>query len=94
MRLRILRELMSGSKNVTQLAEGCGSTIANTSRHLQVLTHHGILRRRKEGVEVHYEIDDQTIPELCEFVCENMLTEEPLNTPFGGVANLFRPRKT
>ena len=92
MRLRILRELMSGAKNVTQLSENCHSTVANTSRHLQVLTHHGILRRQKSGVEVYYEIGDQTIPELCEFVCENMLSEEPPDTPFEGVAGFFRQR--
>ncbi|MCC5790815.1 MAG: winged helix-turn-helix transcriptional regulator [Opitutales bacterium] len=91
MRLRILRELMEGEKNVSQLAEGCGSTIANTSRHLQVLTHHNILSRCKKGVEVYYKISDQTIPALCEFVCDHLLNEEPANTPFEGVANLFRP---
>ena len=69
MRLRLIQALFDGEKNVTELVEATGGTQANISRHLQTLTVAHVLSRRKEGLQVFYQIADPTIPKLCDLVC-------------------------
>lgn len=69
MRLRLIQALFDGEKNVGQLVEITGGTQANVSRHLQTLTQAHILGRRKEGLQVYYQISDSTIAPLCDVVC-------------------------
>ena len=79
MRLRLLRTLFDGEKNVHTLVELTGGTQANISRHLQTLTAAGLLGRRKEGLQVFYSIADPSIFKLCELVCgslEKQLTKQ------------------
>lgn len=79
MRLRLIQALFDGEKNVTELVEATGGTQANISRHLQTLTAAHILSRRKEGLQVFYQISDPTIPKLCDLVCgsiEKSLTKQ------------------
>jgi len=79
MRLRLLRALFDGEKNVSTLVELTAGTQANISRHLQTLTTAGFLGRRKEGLEVFYSIADSSIIKLCELVCgslEKQLTKQ------------------
>lgn len=68
-RLKLIHALQSGELSVSELVEETGLNQANTSRHLQVLIDTGILRRRKEGLNVYYSIADQGIFDLCETVC-------------------------
>jgi len=75
MRLRLLRALFAGEKNVHTLAATTGSTQANVSRHLQTLTDAHLLRRRKQGLQVFYAIADPSIFELCELVCGSLERE-------------------
>lgn len=72
MRLRLLRALFDGEKNVHTLVELTGSTQANISRHLQTLTAAGVLGRRKDGLQVFYSIADPSIFALCESVCGSL----------------------
>jgi DNA-binding transcriptional ArsR family regulator len=72
MRLRLLRALFDGEKNVNTLVALTEGTQANVSRHLQTLTDAGILRRRKEGLQVFYAIGDSSIFRLCELVCGSL----------------------
>lgn len=79
MRLRLIQALFEGEKHVNALVEETGGTQANISRHLQTLTHAHILSRRKEGLQVFYAIEDQSIYKLCELVCgslEKQLTKQ------------------
>lgn len=69
MRLRLIQALFDGEKNVSQLVVLTEGTQANISRHLQTLTAANILKRRKEGLQVYYSVNDPTIPKLCEVVC-------------------------
>jgi DNA-binding transcriptional ArsR family regulator len=75
MRLRLLRALFAGEKNVHTLVGATGSTQANVSRHLQTLADAHLLKRRKEGLQVFYAIADPTIFELCELVCGSLERE-------------------
>lgn len=75
-RLMILRTLMTeGERNVTQIVEQTGSTQANISKHLKQLADAGLVARRKEGLNVHYQLDDPIIEKICHLVCETILNE-------------------
>ena len=71
-RLRILMALREGERNVTALAEAQDTSQANISKHLQLLTACGFLKRRKDGLNVLYSIADPGIFTLCETVCSNI----------------------
>jgi ArsR family transcriptional regulator len=72
MRLRLIQALFDGERNVSDLVEATGGTQANVSRHLQTLTAAHVLSRRKEGLQVFYEIADPSIFKLCELVCGSL----------------------
>jgi len=63
-RLELLETLAQGERSVEKLAEAAGMSVANTSHHLQVLREGGLVRARKEGVQVIYRLSDDGIPEL------------------------------
>lgn len=55
-RLRIVRELLEGERNVGQLAAQVGATQPNLSQHLTTLYRCGVLTRRRVGSQVIYDI--------------------------------------
>ena len=71
-RLRILNLLRQEEHNVGELAEACGYTAANMSRHLAVLLQQGFVRRESRGTSVYYQISDPTIYALCDLVCDRI----------------------
>lgn len=71
-RLRILRALEPGEMSVTDIVAATGASQANVSRHLRTLVEGGLLRRRKEGLNVFYAINDETIFDLCDEVCRSV----------------------
>ena len=68
-RLQILNLLREGERNVGDLAQLCGFTAANVSRHLALLTKHGLVARESRGTSVYYHIADPSVYELCDLVC-------------------------
>ena len=74
-RLAILRALMEGEKNVTQVVEETGRNQANVSKHLKMLAEAGLVGRRKEGLQVFYRLDDPLVEKLCKLVCETIVQE-------------------
>jgi len=68
-RLQILNLLRDGERNVGELAELCGYTSANISRHLAHLTRHGLVTRESRGTSVYYRIADESVYALCDLVC-------------------------
>lgn len=68
-RLQILNLLRDGERNVGELAELCGYTSANTSRHLSFLMQHGLVTREARGPAVYYRIADESVYALCDLVC-------------------------
>jgi rhodanese-related sulfurtransferase len=53
-RAEILDVLAQGERSVDELAHEIGQSVANTSRHLQVLAYSGLVRSRRAGARVFY----------------------------------------
>jgi DNA-binding transcriptional ArsR family regulator len=68
-RLQILNLLRQRERNVGELAELCGYTSANVSRHLALLTRHGLVVRESRGNSAYYSIADPSVYQLCDLVC-------------------------
>ena len=71
-RLHILNLLRDGERNVGDLAQQCGFTAANISRHLALLSQHGLVTREGRGTSVYYRIADESVYQLCDLVCGNI----------------------
>ncbi|MDE2400421.1 MAG: helix-turn-helix transcriptional regulator [Burkholderiales bacterium] len=71
-RLQILNLLRGGERNVGELAQLCGYTSANISRHLTFLAHQGLVVRESRGTSVYYRIADESVYALCDLVCGNI----------------------
>jgi len=71
-RLQILNFLREGERNVGELAQLCGYTSANVSRHLAMLTQRGLVARESRGTSAYYRIADESVYALCDLVCGNI----------------------
>jgi DNA-binding transcriptional ArsR family regulator len=74
-RLSILRALLAGEKNVGTVVVETRQNQANVSKHLKMLAEAGMVRRRKEGLQVFYSIGDPLIEKLCGLVCGTIIEE-------------------
>ena len=71
-RLQILNQLREKERNVGELAELCGFSSANISRHLSYLSQQGFVLRESRGNSAYYRIADPSIYALCDLVCGNI----------------------
>jgi DNA-binding transcriptional ArsR family regulator len=71
-RLQILNLLRQQERSVGELAQLCGYTSANISRHLALLTQHGLVARESRGNSAIYTIADESVYTLCDLVCGNI----------------------
>lgn len=71
-RLQLLNLLREGEESVSGLVKLTGLRQANVSKQLKILADSKIVSRRREGKNVIYRIEDHTILELCELMCEKM----------------------
>jgi DNA-binding transcriptional ArsR family regulator len=94
-RLQILNLLRQGEHNVGELAELCGCTSANVSRHLALLTRQGLVERTSRGTSVYYRIADESVYALCDLVCGNIARriEETASERQAFVRSVGRSRK-
>jgi DNA-binding transcriptional ArsR family regulator len=60
-RLRLILQLRDGPKNVGTLADAIGSEVVNASHHLGVLRGSAIVKDRKKGRFVYYELNPDRI---------------------------------
>ncbi len=77
MRLRILSSLCHGEKNVGQLMEAVQTTQPNMSQHLNLLYRAGLVRKRREGVQIFYATADEHIVQICQAMCNRVLAQRP-----------------
>lgn len=64
-RLEILNALQEGEKTVTDLVEILGIPKANVSQHLTVMRTRGVLKNRREGVNIYYDIANPKVLDAC-----------------------------
>jgi rhodanese-related sulfurtransferase/DNA-binding transcriptional ArsR family regulator len=62
-RIELIDVLAQGERNVETLAAETGLSVANTSRHLQVLKASGLVASRKAGLQVFYRISSAEVVE-------------------------------
>lgn len=63
-RLALMDLLAQGERSVEQLAGAAGLSVANASRHLQILRRAGLVATRREGPRVHYRPAGDDVVEL------------------------------
>ena len=63
-RLELLEFVAQGPRSVDELATMTRLSVANASKHLQELRHAGLVRARKEGVRVFYEVAGADVVDL------------------------------
>ena len=63
-RLELLEYIAQGSRPVDELAAMTRLSVANASKHLQDLRQAGLVRARKEGVRVYYELAGPDVVDL------------------------------
>lgn len=80
-RLQILNFLRQQERNVGELAQLCGYSSANISRHLGLLTQHGLVSRETRGNSAYYRIADPAVYELCDLVCGNIARQFERTAP-------------
>ena len=68
-RLQLLQWLGEGEHTVGELAVLCGCSMANVSRHLALLTRHGLVQREMRGHSAWYCRADPSVDVLCDGVC-------------------------
>ena len=68
-RLKLLQALYDGRRSVGDLTELLDCSMANVSRHLALLTRHGLLQREMRGHNVWYRRADASVDVLCDGVC-------------------------
>jgi len=72
-RLRILQVLMDeGEMNVGELVARLALSQANVSKHLRQLLDAGIVARRTAGTSAYYSVQDPTVIQLCDLVCDRL----------------------
>ena len=74
-RLQILNALRAESMTVGELVEMTQLGQANVSKHLHLLYTLGFVRRRKDGLYVHYELADRSVFQLCDIMCGRLDSE-------------------
>ncbi|RMG68687.1 MAG: ArsR family transcriptional regulator [Nitrospirae bacterium] len=74
-RLEIIHVLKEGEKTVTELVNILGIPKANVSQHLSILKNRGILKSRREGVNIYYSIANPKVIQACALMRE-VLTEQ------------------
>jgi len=74
LRIAILNFLKDGEQCVCDIAEHVGSERSNVSRHLSVMVAGGILKSRKEGLKVIYELRTPCILEV--FSCVSRVLKQ------------------
>ena len=72
-RLMILQALKHGERSVGELAEVAGMSLANTSQHLALLRHAGLVSGRREARVVYYSLAEPRIIRAADVIHEIVL---------------------
>ena len=59
-----------GERSVGDLGEVVGTSQANVSKHLGVLRHAGLVKARRDGMNVFYSVADPMAFDVCRIMCD------------------------
>jgi DNA-binding transcriptional ArsR family regulator len=68
-RLRLLNLLCQDKASVSELALATRLSIANVSRHLNLMARNGLVKKDVRGNSAIYSISDETLHQICKLVC-------------------------
>lgn len=74
-RLKIIRAVCNGERNVSELLEQIDTTQPNMSQHLATLYRAGVLGKRREGTQIFYRLQSERVAMLCRAVCTQVAME-------------------
>ncbi len=74
-RLEIINALKPGEKTVSELVSLLGIPKANVSQHLSMMRGKGILRSRREGVNIFYSIANLKVVSACTLMREVLMEQ-------------------
>jgi DNA-binding transcriptional ArsR family regulator len=74
-RIEILNALKDGERTVSELVEILGVPKANVSQHLAVMRHRGILKSRREGINMYYSVSNMKVIDAC-ILMKEVLVEQ------------------
>lgn len=69
-RVAIVDLLKDGEVCVCEIAERIGAERSNTSRHLAIMLRGGILKTRKEGLQVFYSLRTRCVVQFLNCACQ------------------------
>ena len=92
-RLQILNLLRQQERSVGELAQLCGYSAANISRHLATLTLHGLVAREPRGNSAYYSIADPSVYQLCDLVCGSIARQFERTAPSRAAFKLAPARR-
>jgi DNA-binding transcriptional ArsR family regulator len=70
-RLRILELLLSGERQVSDIATATNAEMSTTSQRLRILLKEDLVRRRREGRDMYYRLTDCHVEELVRNVIDH-----------------------
>lgn len=74
-RLAILHNLKTGEKTVNDLVQTIGASQSNISQHLAILRQRQIVKTRKVGSTVYYQVYSPKISQACDMVREVLIEQ-------------------
>jgi len=75
LRLAILHYLKDGEKTVNDLVETLGASQSNVSQHLALMRQRQIVKTRKVGSTVYYQVSNPKISQACDMVRQVLLEQ-------------------
>ena len=79
-RLEIIHALRNGEKTVTELVNILGVPKANVSQHLAVMRTKGVLKNRRDGVNIFYSLSNVKVTEACALMKEVLAEQMQMNS--------------
>jgi ArsR family transcriptional regulator len=71
-RLLLIYALRQGPRNVTELTRLCGFSQPSVSRHLKILRERGLVKARRDGTNIEYQLADLRLVEALDMLREIM----------------------
>jgi ArsR family transcriptional regulator len=69
-RLKIIKMLSTGKKNVSEMIDETQKPQPYISQHLRVLRQKEVVETERDGNEVYYSLSDPSLVKICELVAE------------------------